>query len=372
MNPILSQLGESLGIHPKVWEGYVASHAIITSERMELAQLALNQPSHPKVTAFLEKAKDNPNEKAQEEEDDYGSPRAAIITEEGKTYATIEMTGPFVSGIMALIARIFGLSAITVENTQAQLNFIQRAITQDETTISEVRMMVNSPGGEVRVLSDVVNRITDTVRINSIGSIGAVVRGWAASAGVDLCLIVRGDGEIKVEQLAKVIFHAPISTASGYAFDLRQVADALEETQKMRSRSYARRMNFTAQEFIDMMEANRGLIIYSADQSLEIGFADMVIDMNGEESNPEGEVEDTGPAEGEDDDSETASIEDSKASEKGDPANISNSDDNAEGGGKPSGGKTVKTETDVTADQDSEGRPAELSHNSKLLTALLG
>lgn len=132
---------------------------------------------------------------------------------------------------------------------------------------SEIRVMLNSPGGSVfdgmaiyNLISSVRNKVTVEV-LGMAASIASVI----ALAGREL---VMGEGSY-------FMIHRPWSFAYGNSDELRKTAELLDKVSGQISDLYGARSALTDEEITEAMDATTW---YTAGEAVEAGFADRVED----------------------------------------------------------------------------------------------
>jgi ATP-dependent protease ClpP protease subunit len=132
---------------------------------------------------------------------------------------------------------------------------------------AEIRVLLNSPGGDVmdgmgiyNLLSGVRQKVTIEV-LGMAASIASII----ALAGKEL---VMGEGSF-------YMIHNPITFALGGSGDLRKAADLLDTVRGQMVGIYAQRTALTSEEIEAAMD---GETWYTAEQAVEAGFASSVAD----------------------------------------------------------------------------------------------
>ena len=138
----------------------------------------------------------------------------------------------------------------------------------------DVTIRVNSPGGDVWEASGMLQAIQE--RQGEGGTVNATVDGLAASAA---SVVILPSDEIIMASLATMMIHASWTWAVGSAADLQKGADLLNKLDGQVAKEYAKRMNSTAKEVMDLMLEETW---FTAEEAVEAGLADKVY-----ESEPE-------------------------------------------------------------------------------------
>ena len=138
----------------------------------------------------------------------------------------------------------------------------------------DVTIRVNSPGGDVWEASGMLQAIVE--RREEGGTVNTIVDGLAASAA---SVVILPSNEITMASLATMMIHASWTWAVGSAEDLQKGADLLKKLDSQVAKEYAKRMNSTAKEVMDLMLEETW---FTAEEAVEAGLADKVY-----ESEPE-------------------------------------------------------------------------------------
>lgn len=130
-------------------------------------------------------------------------------------------------------------------------------------TVSEIRLLINSPGGECTEGFAIVNLLR-----NHPARTVAVVEGLAASAA---SYVAAGCDEMLVAPNSEVMIHHPHGMCMGEATDMRQLADLLDHLAANMASIYAAKAGGTAEQWLDVMAAETW---YSAEEAVAAGLAD--------------------------------------------------------------------------------------------------
>ena len=141
----------------------------------------------------------------------------------------------------------------------------------------DVTIRVNSPGGDVWEASGMMQAISE--RQEEGGTVNTMVDGLAASAA---SVVILPSNEITMASLATMMIHASWTWVVGSAKDLKKGADLLSKLDSQVAKEYAKRMDSTAKEVMDLMLAETW---FTAEEAVEAGLADKVY-----ESEPDGET----------------------------------------------------------------------------------
>ncbi len=117
-----------------------------------------------------------------------------------------------------------------------------------EKGVSEIRVVINSPGGEVYEGYDIFNAL-NAVKQDNI-KVTTFVTGQCASIAT---LIACAGDEIISSPVSQWMFHEPSGGAHGNAQDLIDNAKALEQIREAMAETYATRMNKTVAEGLALM-----------------------------------------------------------------------------------------------------------------------
>lgn len=139
------------------------------------------------------------------------------------------------------------------------------ALDQVPQDTSEIRLLINSPGGEVFEGLAILNAL----RAHP-AKVTAVVMGIAASAA---SFIAAGADELVMMKNSELLVHNAWGLAIGDANDLREVADHLEHTSRNFASIYAEKAGGTVDDWLAVMAKDT---FYTADEALDIGLADRV------------------------------------------------------------------------------------------------
>ena len=285
-NKFMERLGHEASIQPKLWNDFLAEHAEITKELIEKAiKVEANPPTkQERDKALAEKANFNP------EKD--------VVKVGEKTVATFDFNGPFESGFFGMLFQEMGLPVITVPFVRACISQLQAYVNAGN-QVDELRIYLNSPGGIVAVSDDTRDRISNACTEMGINNISVYGRGLVASAAADFALVRRGTGEITLTASSTTLFHDVIRAQVGQSFDFEKAAREMKAKDRVRARSFAQRLYGEATEaninkWIALMDEARGELIWTADEAVENGYADRVIEVSetGEDVTPIDESDD--------------------------------------------------------------------------------
>lgn len=130
---------------------------------------------------------------------------------------------------------------------------------------SDIRVHINSPGGDVIEGFAIYNMLK-----NHKARVKVSVEGLAASCGA---LIAMAGDEIQMAPASFIMIHNPWAMISGDADGLRKEADLLDQISDAFAQVHHERTGQKKQTILNMMKAETWL---SPDQALEFGFADIV------------------------------------------------------------------------------------------------
>jgi ATP-dependent protease ClpP protease subunit len=134
-------------------------------------------------------------------------------------------------------------------------------------TVKEIRLLINSPGGEVFDALAILNMLrTHPARVV------AVVEGWAASCA---SFIACGCDEVVMARNSEMFVHNAWGLCVGDADDMAQMADELNHFSDNVASIYAAKAGGTVEEWRAVMATERW---YSADEAVAAGLADRVDD----------------------------------------------------------------------------------------------
>ena len=150
---------------------------------------------------------------------------------------------------------VFGISAAQVRE---QL---------DQVTTSNLRLRINSPGGDV---FDGIAIHNDLVQHPA--NVQVSVTGLAASAA---SLIAMAGDEVEIAENAFLMIHNAWALAIGDKNDMRQLADTLDQVDGALARTYARRAGDSVENMTALMDAETWL---DGNAAVEAGLADQVAD----------------------------------------------------------------------------------------------
>jgi len=131
--------------------------------------------------------------------------------------------------------------------------------------ISELRVYINSPGGDVfagQAILSMLNRHPATVTV--------YVDGLAASAA---SLVAMAGDKIIMPRNAMMMIHNPWTIAWGDANTFRQVADDLDKIRESMIPVYEARTGLPRDEIIKMLDDEKWM---TAEEAVELGFADEI------------------------------------------------------------------------------------------------
>ena len=132
-------------------------------------------------------------------------------------------------------------------------------------TVENIRLHINSPGGEVFEAVAVLNLLR-----NHPAKVTAVVDGLAASSA---SFVAVGVDELVMGENSELMIHSPWAIAIGDAQDHRDMADLLDSTESNIASIYAKKAGGT---IADWRAAMHKEVWFSADEAVEAGLADSV------------------------------------------------------------------------------------------------
>lgn len=135
----------------------------------------------------------------------------------------------------------------------------------DLTDVGEIRLHVNSPGGEVFEGVAIMNLLREHP-----AKVTAVVDGLAASAA---SFIAASADEMVMGRNAELMIHDAWGLGIGNAADMRDLADRLDHLSNNIASVYAAKAGGTVQDWRDAMLAETW---YSAEEAVTAGLADRV------------------------------------------------------------------------------------------------
>lgn len=141
-------------------------------------------------------------------------------------------------------------------------------------TAETIHLRINSPGGDV---FDARAMMT-AIRQHPAKVVGHV-DGLAASAATDICMAC---DEVEITKGAFFMIHNAWTLALGNKSDLRETADLLEKVDDAIVDDYTNRTGKTAEQVTAWMDAETW---FTADEAVDNGFADRVIEASGKASN---------------------------------------------------------------------------------------
>lgn len=147
----------------------------------------------------------------------------------------------------------------------------------------DVRITINSPGGDLWDCFAIYNIIRDFARNHADIQITTYIQGMAASAASVIALAansVSSKNKIIAEDNSVFMIHNGWSVVIGDRNDLRTSADAMERLDDMVASVYAKRTGRKNDEIKSLMDAESW---YYGKEIAEAGFADEIID-SGEEN----------------------------------------------------------------------------------------
>lgn len=131
--------------------------------------------------------------------------------------------------------------------------------------ISELRVYINSPGGDVfagQAIYSMLRRHSATVL--------AYIDGLAASAA---SLVAMAGDRVIMPRNAIMMIHNPWTLAWGNANDLRAIADDLDKIRESMIAVYEEKTGLERQQIVDMLDAETWM---TAEEAVERGFADEI------------------------------------------------------------------------------------------------
>lgn len=132
-------------------------------------------------------------------------------------------------------------------------------------TVTEIRLHINSPGGEVFEAVAILNLLR-----NHAARVVAVVDGLAASSA---SFIACGADELIMGQNSELMIHSPWALCVGDAEDMRAMATLLDSTESNIASIYARKAGGSIEDWRATMHKETWL---SAEEAVDAGLADSV------------------------------------------------------------------------------------------------
>ncbi|MDV8022278.1 head maturation protease, ClpP-related [Rhodococcus sp. IEGM 1330] len=133
-------------------------------------------------------------------------------------------------------------------------------------TVDEIRLLINSPGGEVYEALAILN----SLRAHQ-ARVVAVVEGIAASAA---SFIAAGVDELHIMENAQFFVHKAIGVCVGNGEDMTKMSTDLDHHDRNIASIYARKAGGSVEDWLTVMSAET---YYSADEAKAAGLADSVI-----------------------------------------------------------------------------------------------
>lgn len=133
--------------------------------------------------------------------------------------------------------------------------------------VTEIRLHINSPGGEVFEAIAIANQLR-----NHPARVVAIVDGIAASAASFIAALA---DEVVMAPHSELMIHDAWGRAVGDAADMRWMADQLDRLSNNIASMYAGKAGGTVEEWREVMRAEAW---YSAEEAVEAGLADRVDD----------------------------------------------------------------------------------------------
>ena len=143
-------------------------------------------------------------------------------------------------------------------------------IDEEETDVSEIVVLMNSPGGYIDEGIGIYTALK-----NHPANIHVHITGMAASMG---SVISMAGDKVTMEDVGAFMIHPPSSIVWGIAEDMRKEADVLDTYEARIVKAYNRRadkLNLSADE---LSEAIAEETWYTSDEALEAGFIDAITD----------------------------------------------------------------------------------------------
>lgn len=141
--------------------------------------------------------------------------------------------------------------------------------------VRKLTVRINSPGGDY----------FDGVAIHNMlsqhkATVHVVIDGLAASAAT---IVAMAGDKVSIGRGGQMMIHDALVATVGNAQDLREMAEQLDRTSEDIADMYARRAGGSATEWRDRMRAETW---FSADEAVDAGLADEVIDKCGDKDKP--------------------------------------------------------------------------------------
>ena len=147
-----------------------------------------------------------------------------------------------------------------------------------------VELRVNSPGGYVTEASSMQ---AEMIRKQRDGmTIQASVDGIAASAAT---VVTAQCSDVEIAPMGQMMIHQARAIAYGTAKDMQATADMLEQTTRAVAKVYAKRMDQSEDEVLEML-LNDGDIWYSAEEAVAAKLADRLMEPEPDDDPAEAEM----------------------------------------------------------------------------------
>ena len=175
----------------------------------------------------------------------------------------IKMKGPLISNNQQEVYDYFGMEAVSAKS-------VVDAFPEDG---SDVVLEVNSNGGLVTVGSEIYTSLRSYP-----GKVTVEVTGIAASAA---SVAIMGADSVRISPTAQIMIHkALLPRVSGNSDDLDKASNALKASDQAIVNAYVSKTGLEESVIIDMMKNETFM---SAEEAVEKGFADEVMNFEGRE-----------------------------------------------------------------------------------------
>lgn len=136
---------------------------------------------------------------------------------------------------------------------------------------ADVELIINSNGGDVYAASDIWTSLK-----SYSGKITAKIYGMAASAA---SVIAMGADTLEMSPTARMMIHNSSTYGEGDHNDLEKISEVLKGTDKSIAQAYMSKTGKSEEEILNIMAQT---IFYTADEALEAGLIDSMINFDGE------------------------------------------------------------------------------------------
>lgn len=169
---------------------------------------------------------------------------------------SINIKGPIVPGDEKWIYDIFDIEAVCPKDITDVL---------DEANGEEIRLNINSPGGDVFSASEIYTEL-----MSYSGEIKSRIVGVAASAASVIAMA----GKVEMSPTAQIMIHNAWTVGIGDRNDMQEVSDFLKTVDRSIAKAYEKKTGLGEQELLSLMDKETWM---DAESAKDKGFIDEIM-----------------------------------------------------------------------------------------------